>query len=57
MIADKIMHGLPSRSLTRDDLLLARPAAEAPLESTGAAPPIRSSVLALLLFVAARRGA
>ena len=51
VIADKILHGLPSRSLTRDDLLVARPGGEASLEATGAAPPIRSSLLALILFV------
>ena len=51
VIADKILHGLPSRTLTRDDLLRARPSGEAPMESTGAAPPVRSSVFALVLFV------
>jgi YYY domain-containing protein len=51
VIADKILHGLPSRALTRDDLLLAHPSGEAPMETAGAAPPIRSSVLALILFV------
>jgi hypothetical protein len=51
VIADKILHGLPSRSLTRDDLLLAKPSSEASMEATGAAPPIQSSLLALVLFV------
>ena len=51
VIADKILHGLPSRSLTRDDLLAAHPGGEASMESTGAAPPIQSSVLAVILFV------
>ncbi len=52
-LADKILHGLPSRSLTRTDLLLAHPSTEsAPLEASGAAPPIDSSPLALLLFAA-----
>ncbi len=51
-IAEKILHGLPSRVLTRDDLLLARPneAEGAPLEAAGAAPPVQSSILALVLF-------
>jgi YYY domain-containing protein len=52
LIADKILHGLPSRPLTRDDLLLARPQGEVSMETTGAAPPIRSSLLALVLFAA-----
>src|SRR5262249_29714912 len=52
-LADKILHGLPSRPLTRDDLLIAGPTGEEGLESTGAAPiestgaaPIESSVWA-----------
>jgi YYY domain-containing protein len=49
-LADRILHGLPSRPLTRDDLLLARPADAASLETSGAAPPIRSSTAATLLF-------
>ncbi len=52
VINDKILHGLPSRRLTRDDLLLARPSGEQPLGASGAAPPIQSSVLALVLFAA-----
>ncbi|MBP1684993.1 MAG: hypothetical protein H6Q33_1136 [Deltaproteobacteria bacterium] len=52
VLADKILRGLPSQALTRNDLLLARPSAGAPLEATGAAPPIRSGLLAALLFVA-----
>ncbi|MFN8624553.1 MAG: DUF2298 domain-containing protein [Candidatus Binatia bacterium] len=50
VLADKILRGMPSQALTRDDLLLARPSAGAPLEATGAAPPIRSDLLAVLLF-------
>ncbi|HVN85606.1 MAG TPA: DUF2298 domain-containing protein [Candidatus Binatia bacterium] len=44
---DKIMNGLPSRPMTRSDLLRARPGAE-----VGGAlrPPIRSSLLATLTF-------
>jgi len=52
VIADKILHDLPSRVLTRNDLLLARPAAGAAFETAGAAPPIQSNTLALVLFVA-----
>jgi YYY domain-containing protein len=58
-IFDKITKGLPSKPLTRNDLLLARPAqaqeggqGEAPAETGwGAAEPIRSSLWALLYFV------
>ncbi len=50
VIADKILHGLPSRPLTRDDLLRAHPSGEASMEATGAAPPIQSSLLAFVLF-------
>lgn len=49
-IFDKIIKGSPSRLLTRNDLLLARPGSEASVEPTLAAPPIRSSVLALVVF-------
>jgi len=52
VIADKILYGLPSRVLTRNDLLLARPAAGAAFETTSAAPPIQSNTLALVLFIA-----
>ena len=50
-LADKILHGLPSRPLTRDDLLLARPHGEESMEATGATPPIQSGAVALVLFV------
>ncbi|MFI5396738.1 MAG: DUF2298 domain-containing protein [Candidatus Binatia bacterium] len=52
VIAEKILRGLPSRPLTRNDLLLAHPSGGLPLETTGAAPPIQSSILALVLFAA-----
>lgn len=47
---DKIVHGHPSKPMTRNDLLLARPGREAAPDATGEALPIRSSVLALVLF-------
>ncbi len=50
-IYDKVTRGMPSRRLTRTDLMLAR-AGEAALDSGGAAEPIRSSLLALILFAA-----
>ncbi|MFI5364296.1 MAG: DUF2298 domain-containing protein [Candidatus Binatia bacterium] len=49
---DKIMHGLPSRPLTRNDLLAVRPTGETSWEGTGAAPPVRSGVAAFVLFAA-----
>ena len=52
VIADKILHGLPSRVLTRNDLLLAWPSGGTSFETTGAAPPIQSNTVALVLFVA-----
>jgi YYY domain-containing protein len=52
-LADKILRGgLPSRPLTREDLLLAHPSTEAGAEVSGAAPPIQSSLAAIVLFVA-----
>jgi YYY domain-containing protein len=50
VLADKILHGLPSRPLTRNDLLLARPHGDETW-ATGAMPPIESGPVALLLFV------
>jgi len=48
---DKIVKGWPSKPLTRDDLLRARPTTDGTtLEAAGVAPPIDSSPLALLLF-------
>jgi YYY domain-containing protein len=48
---DRIMSPLyPSKPLTRNDLLMARPGNEASSETTATAPPIRSSPLALVLF-------
>jgi YYY domain-containing protein len=44
---DKIMHGLPSKQMTRSDLLLAHPGAEV---GGAASEPIRSSLPALLTF-------
>jgi len=49
---ERIVNGLPSRSLTRNDLLLAAPAEAGAWEATGAAQPIRSSWTAVLLFAA-----
>ncbi len=50
-IFDKITRGMPSRKLTRRDLLLAQAAEHGGvLESGAAAPPIRSSWPALLWF-------
>lgn len=50
-ILDRILHRPPSRPLTRADLLLARPSTEGVI-SAGSGERIRSSVLALVLFVA-----
>jgi YYY domain-containing protein len=49
VILDRILNHPPSRPLTRDDLLIAKPSAEGILAG-GGAQPIRSSLLALLLF-------
>src|ERR1700687_10497 len=49
-IAEKILRGLPSRPLTLDDLLLARPSSEGALMAGGEALPIQSSIIALVLF-------
>ncbi len=49
-IFDLIVNGLPSKPLTRDDLLRAAPAAAGTWQATGAAPPVRSGPLAFLLF-------
>jgi YYY domain-containing protein len=51
-IFDKINRGLPSRKLTRTDLLLASAEGREGLGSTGAAPMIRSSAAGLLWFAA-----
>lgn len=59
VLFDKITKGLPSKSMTRDDLLLARPAlavageedADAAVSASGASEPVRSSLLALFYFV------
>ncbi|HYD48762.1 MAG TPA: DUF2298 domain-containing protein, partial [Terriglobales bacterium] len=48
-LLDKILHGIPSKPLTRNDLLLASPSDQGGLTS-GSAPAIRSSPAALLLF-------
>lgn len=48
VLFDRIMHGLPSQKLTRDDLLLA--SADAARGTTEPAAPIRASVPALLWF-------
>ncbi|GBD26194.1 Serine/threonine-protein kinase PknD [bacterium HR30] len=50
-IAERILHRPPSRPLTRNDLLLARPSAEGVI-ATGGGERIRSSLLALVLFAA-----
>ncbi|MCX8072082.1 MAG: DUF2298 domain-containing protein [Candidatus Binatia bacterium] len=50
-LADRILHRPPSRPLTRNDLLLAKPSAEGVI-ATGSGERIRSSVLALILFAA-----
>jgi YYY domain-containing protein len=50
VLYDKIMNGLPSRPLTRDDLLLARPTGENGVTEGGEVAPVRSSLLALVLF-------
>lgn len=49
---ERITMGLPSKPLTRDDLLLARPVEAGAWEATGSAPPVRSGPIALLLFAA-----
>jgi len=57
-IEKALLSATPSKALTRDDLLLAHPAAAAATMTTGAAEPgrgvpgLRSSTLALLLFAA-----
>ncbi len=48
-LIDRILHRPPSRPLTRNDLLLARPSAEGVIAAAGG-ERIRSSVLALVLF-------
>jgi YYY domain-containing protein len=50
-IYDQIMHGRPSRQLTRTDLLLAR--ADETRGASEPAPPVRASVPALLWFALA----
>lgn len=50
---ERIVNGLPSKQLTRDDLLLAAPAEKGTWEATGAAPPVRSGPLAFALFAVA----
>ena len=50
-IFDKIVNGSPTRPLTRNDLLLARPGEQPSMEAAGTAPPIRSGPLALVLFM------
>ena len=50
-INDKILHGLPSRPLTRADVLLARPS-DTSSEASGAAPPVHSTIAALVLWAA-----
>ena len=49
-IFDKIVRGYPSKLLTRNDLLLARPGSTLPEQAIEEAPPIRSGALALLLL-------
>lgn len=53
---DRIVNGLPSKPMTRNDLLLATPAQAGEWRATGATPPIRSSVAALLLWAALLQG-
>jgi YYY domain-containing protein len=52
VLADKILHGLPSVPLTRNDLLLAHPHGGESWEASGTQPPIQSGMLALILFAA-----
>ena len=51
-LLEKITNGLPSKSMTRDDLLRASPADFGALDSGGSTPAIRSSVLAFVWFAA-----
>lgn len=51
-LADRILNGLPSKPLTRNDLLLARPAADAGGTAGVGLPAIQSSFAGLVLFVA-----
>ncbi len=50
-IFDRIVNGLPSRPMTRSDLLLASPAASGSWSATGAAPAVRSGPVAFAYFV------
>lgn len=50
-LADKILNGMPSKPLTRNDLLLARPAADAGGTAGVGLPTIQSSLAGLVLFV------
>jgi YYY domain-containing protein len=47
---DRIVNGLPSKQLSRNDLLLAAPAEKGTWEATGASPAVRSGVVAFALF-------
>jgi len=47
---ERIVNGLPSKPLTRNDLLRAAPAEAGTWEATGATPPVRSGPLAFVLF-------
>lgn len=52
VLFDRIVNGLPSRPMTRSELLLAAPEGERTWLATGATPPVRSTPVALLLFAA-----